>query len=171
VSGRASGQPFAERNGWRLFRHAEFRRAFERLATEVERLVRERPRDWESHPKVKLLRRILDLIEVETPRDPNAPEFAQGNTLGPAHRHWRRAKFMGRFRLFFRFDSASRMIVYAWVNDETTLRQPGRKAGARSDPYTVFAGKLAAGDPPADWAALLDAAQRAETIGPGSQKP
>jgi toxin YhaV len=162
-----SGQPFAERNGWRLFWHAEFRRVFDRLAAEVERLVREWPQDWQSHPEAKLLRRILDLIEVEIPRDPNAPEFAQGNTLGPARRHWRRAKFMGRFRLFFRFDSASRMIVYAWVNDETTLR----KAGARSDPYAVFAGKLAAGDPPDDWAALLDAAQRAETIGPRSQKP
>jgi toxin YhaV len=161
VSGRAGGRPFAERNGWRLFRHGEFRRTLDRLATEVERLAGARPQDWQSHPKAKLLRRILDLIEVEIPRDPNASEFAQGNTLGPAHRHWRRAKFLGRFRLFFRFDSTSRIIVYAWVNDENTLR----KAGARSDPYAVFHHKLASGNPPDDWAALLDEARRAEASG------
>ena len=33
---------------------------------------------------------------------------------------------MGRFRLFFRFDSASKVIIYAWVNDENTLRKVGR---------------------------------------------
>src|SRR5277367_109991 len=147
VSGPAGGRPFAERSGWRLFRHAEFRQTVDQLAGEVERLTVTRPQDWQSHPKAKLLRRILDLIEVEIPRDPNASEFAQGNTLGPTHRHWRRAKFLGRFRLFFRFDSASRVIVYAWVNDENTLR----KAGARSDPYEVFRHKLAAGNPPDDW--------------------
>ncbi len=146
-----SGRAFAERNGWRLFRHAAFRRTLDALAAEVERLAREQPRDWQAHPKAKLLRRITDLVEVEIPRDPNAPEYALGNTLGPTHRHWRRAKFMGRFRLFFRFDSASRMIIYAWVNDENTLR----KAGARTDPYAVFRRRLEEGDPPDDWGALL----------------
>jgi toxin YhaV len=153
-----SGLAFAERNGWRLFRHAEFHRALEALAADVERLSRRQPRDWQSHPRARLLRRILDLIEVEIPRDPNAPEYAQGNTLGPTHRHWRRAKFLGRFRLFFRFDSASRIIVYAWVNDENTLR----KAGARNDPYAVFRRKLDEGHPPDDWATLVAEARHAE---------
>ena len=90
------------------------------------------------------------------PRDPLAPEFRQGNTLGPAHRHWFRTKFAaGRFRLFFRADSASHVIVYAWVNDRDTLR----KAGAASDPYAVFAGMLARGNPPDGWPALLAAAR------------
>jgi toxin YhaV len=145
-----------------LFRHGEFRRTFDELAAEVERLARERPLDWQTHPKAKLLRRILDLIEIEIPRDPNAPEFAQGNTLGRTYRHWRRAKFLGRFRLFFRFDSASRVVVYAWVNDETTLR----KAGARNDPYAVFQRKLTEGNPPDTWAALLAEAQQAEATKP-----
>jgi toxin YhaV len=153
-----SGLPFAERNGWRLFRHAEFRRTLDGLAADVGRLARRQPDDWQSHPKAKLLRRIVDLIEIEIPRDPNAPEFAQGNTLGPSHRHWRRAKFLGRFRLFFRFDSASRVIVYAWVNDENTLR----KAGAWTDPYAVFRRKLDEGNPPDDWGSLLAEAQREE---------
>lgn len=64
------------------------------------------------------------------PRNPNSVEYQLGNTLGPAHRHWRRAKFLGRFRLFYRFSTAHRAIVYAWVNDETTLR----KANSRTDP-------------------------------------
>lgn len=145
-----SGRPFSERNGWRLFRHPAFRVAVDALAIEVE-LARENPRDWQAHPKAKLLRRVTDLIEVEIPRNPNAPEYAQGNTLGPTHRHWRRAKFMGRFRLFFQFDSASKVIIYAWVNDENTLR----KAGSRTDPYAVFQRRLAEGTPPDDWATLL----------------
>ena len=65
---------------------------------------------------------------------------------------------MGRFRLFFRFDSASRTIIYAWVNDENTLR----KAGARSDPYAMFRHKLEMGNPPDDWRELLAEAARAE---------
>ena len=43
------------------------------------------------------------------------------------------------------------MIIYAWVNDENTLR----KAGSRNDPYDVFARLLRKGDPPDDWNALL----------------
>jgi len=37
------------------------------------------------------------------------------------------------------------------VNDENTLR----KAGPKTDPYTVFARQLARSDPPSDWQALL----------------
>jgi toxin YhaV len=90
------------------------------------------------------------------PRDPLAAEFRPGNTLGPAHRHWFGAKFgTNRFRLSLRADAASRTVMYAWVNDRDTLR----KAGAASDPYSVFAGMLAHGNPPDDWPRLLAAAQ------------
>jgi toxin YhaV len=34
-----------------------------------------------------------------------------GNTLGAEYRHWFRAKFFGRFRLF-QYDSEARIIVY-----------------------------------------------------------
>ena len=52
------------------------------------------------------------------PRDPLAAYFRQGNTLCPAYRHCFRAKvFSNRFRLFFRADSASKVVVCAWVND------------------------------------------------------
>ncbi len=140
-----------ERHGWRLTRTRAFEAALAPLEADVRRLAAERPDDWAGHPKAKLLRRITDLILDEIPRDPAANAYALGNTLGPAHRHWRRAKFMQRFRLFFRFDSASRIIVYAWINDETTLR----KAGSRTDPYAVFLRRLNAGDPPSTWDELL----------------
>ena len=95
---------------------------------------------------------VRGLVLDRVPRDPLGPQFRQGNTLGPAHRRWFRAKFAAnRFRLFFRANSVSRIVVYAWVNDRDTLR----KAGAASDPYAVFAGMLSLGDPPGDWATLL----------------
>ena len=121
------------------------------LIKAVEALERHQPATYRSHPKTKLLKRIHDLILVEIPLDPNAAEFQLGNTLGPAHRHWRRAKFLGRFRLFFRFSTAHKAIVYAWVNDETTLR----KAGSKTDPYALFTKRLQEGDPPDHWEDLF----------------
>src|SRR5207245_681355 len=97
----------------------------------------------------------------------NAVEFQLVNTLGPLHRHWRRAKFLGRFRLFFRFSSAHKAIIYAWVNDENTLR----KAGARNDPYAIFNKRLKDGTPPDDWDDLVrgsarKTARRQEEVAP-----
>jgi toxin YhaV len=49
--------------------------------------------------------------------------------------------------LFFRYDSRTKVIVYAWVNDEKTLRS----AGGKNDPYTIFQKMLSRGNPPDDW--------------------
>lgn len=57
------------------------------------------------------------------------------------------AKVFSRFRLFFRYDSRSKVIVYAWVNDENTL----------PDPYAVFEKMLGRSNPPDDWDALTTA--------------
>jgi len=142
-----STEPFAVRNGWSLYAYPAFGDAFESLHEAVEDLKKKRPDGYESHPKAKLLKRIQHLILDEIPRDPNAVEYQLGNTLGPAHRHWRRAKFLGRFRLFYRFSTVHKAVIYAWVNDETTLR----KAGSRTDPYAIFNKRLREGDPPDDW--------------------
>ncbi|MGI8840316.1 MAG: type II toxin-antitoxin system YhaV family toxin [Caulobacteraceae bacterium] len=150
----------ARRNGWTLLRCTPFIETLEKLASDVERIQRDRRNAWAAHPRTKLLARIRDLIFDEIPTDPNAPAFALGNTLGPHRRHWRRAKFMRRFRLFFRFDSVTRIIVYAWVNDESTLR----KAGAKTDPYAIFTRRLDAGDPPDSWADLTSDAKAAERL-------
>jgi toxin YhaV len=147
-----------EGSGWKLYAHPAFSQRWESLIRTVEALAKRQPESYRNHPKAKLLKRVMDLVLVEIPRDPNAAEFQLGNTLGPAYRHWRRAKFLGRFRLFFRFSTAHRAIVYAWVNDETTLR----KAGARSDPYAVFTRRLQEGNPPDNWDTLLQKAKRVE---------
>jgi toxin YhaV len=118
-----------DKPGWSLFAHPAFSETFNALVAEAARLRAADPEGYRQHPKIKLLKRIVDLIEVEIPRDSGAAEFSLGNTLGPEHRHWRRAKFLGRFRLFFRYSSKDRIIIYAWVNDEKTLR----KAGGRND--------------------------------------
>lgn len=125
------------------------------LIRSVEALAKQQPRTYRGQPKAKLLNRVFDLILVDVPRDPNAAEYQLGNTLGPAYRHWRRAKFLGRFRLFFRFSNAHKAILYAWVNDESTLR----KAGARSDPYAVFRRRLEEGNPPDEWDDLFRGAR------------
>ena len=94
---------------------------------------------------------MLDAV----PSDPNREEYRRGNTMGAAFRHWRRAKIGRRFRLFFRFDSKTKIIIFAWVNDENTLRS----SGSNSDPYTVFQKMLERGHPPDDWASLASASK------------
>ena len=90
------------------------------------------------------------------PSDPARDEYRQGNTMGSAYRHWRRAKLGRRYRLFFRYDSKAKVIVYAWVNDEQTLRS----SGSKSDPYAVFEKMLGRGNPPDEWSALVQASKQ-----------
>ena len=163
---RACPIPAVQRNGWSLVLHPAFRDAISDLAAEVEALAEADPSGaWRSHDKAKLLARIVRIVLDEVPVEPGHPRYEQGNTLGPGQRGWRRAKFLQRFRLFFRFDTRHKVIIYAWVNDEATLR----KAGARTDPCRVFRGMLESGDPPADWDALLEACRAESPEGSPSQ--
>ncbi|MBS1996345.1 MAG: type II toxin-antitoxin system YhaV family toxin [Cyanobacteria bacterium SZAS LIN-2] len=139
-------------NGWRLFQYKLFTEQLNKLSLEVRGLQQARPADYRDHPKVKRLARIKKLILEEIPADPAHPQWNQGNTLGPEFRLWKRAKFgKNRFRLFFRFDSKRKVIIYAWVNDENTLRKDGDK----NDPYALFSRGLQKGDPPADLDEIL----------------
>ena len=145
-----------ERHGWGLFAHPLLLGQLDRSIEVAERARRSDPAGWQGNANVRLLANLRDPMFDRVPRDPLAAMFRQGNTLGPEHRHWFRAKFgANRFRLFFRADPTARIVVYAWVNDRDTLR----KAGAASDPYAIFAGMLAAGNPPDAWPALLAAAR------------
>jgi toxin YhaV len=139
------------RNGWRLLAWPAIARQLEELGREVRRLAEADPNGYKQHPQVKLLAVIRRLLLEIIPADPNGHALQLGNTLGPEHRHWRRAKFSGRFRLFFRFHSATRTIIYVWMNDENTLR----KSGGRTDPYAVFYQMLERGKPPSEWEDLL----------------
>jgi toxin YhaV len=142
-------------NGWRLYAHPLFEQQFRRLVEQVESLAAKNPHGYREEPATKLLATINRYVREIVPRDPNAAQFPQGNTLGADNRHWFRAKFHERYRLFFRFSSKEKVIVYAWVNDERTLR----KAGAKTDPYTMFRAMLEAGDPPRTMEQLLSRAK------------
>jgi toxin YhaV len=143
-------------NGWTLLFHEAIIGQLRKLANASERARRADPKGYRSNANVKLLAALAKLMLEVIPADPGRPEYRQGNTLGAEYRHWFRAKFLGRFRLFYRYDSRSHLIVYVWVNDERSLRQ----RGARSDPYEIFRRMLEAGNPPNDWAALVQEASR-----------
>jgi toxin YhaV len=139
-------------NGWRLFQYKLFTHQLDKLVAEVKKLQQIQPATYKNHPKTKRLARIRQLMLEEIPADPGHERWNQGNTLGSQFRFWKRAKFgQNRFRLFFRYDGAKRVIIYAWVNDENTLR----KEGDQNDPYLLFAKGLKKGDPPGDLCELL----------------
>ena len=146
-----------QRHGWTLLFHACVIEQLRKQGAAAERAERSDPQGFENNANVKLFRALGQLIMEVVPSEPSREEFRQGNTMGPSYRHWRRAKIGRRFRLFFRYDSKARAIVYAWVNDEETLRS----AGSKSDPYAVFEKMLGRGNPPDDWAALVAASQAA----------
>ena len=142
-------------HGWTLFAHPLFLEQVEALAGQVEKLRQKHPGDFQRKNVAKRLKAILDLAFKKIPQDPTRPDFRQCNTLGPEHRHWFRAKFFQQYRLFFRFHQASKIIVYAWVNDEDTKQ--AYKSG--DDAYRVFQKMLSTGHPPNDWETLVTAAK------------
>jgi toxin YhaV len=144
--------------GWEIFAHPLLLDQLERLIAAVEIERRKDPDGYKTTPNAKLLAALERLIWEIIPADPTRAEFRQGSTLGEGRKHWFRAKFGGgRFRLFFRYRADAKVIVFAWVNDETTLRT----YGAKSDAYAVFRRMLERGNPPDDWNALLAAARAA----------
>lgn len=144
-----------QRHGWNLLFHECLSEQLKTLYSAAERAKQQDPKGFESNANVRLFTALSKLLFDVVPSDPNREEYRQGNTMGTAFRHWRRAKIGRRFRLFFRFDSKTRIIIFAWVNDENTLRS----SGSKSDPYIVFQRMLERGRPPDDWAALITASQ------------
>ncbi len=148
-------------DGWAIFAHPLLLDQLEKLVAAVEKVRRSDPDGFANHANTKLLAMLRRLIFETVPADPTRPEYRQGDTLGQDRKHWFRAKFgNGRFRLFFRFDSRTRVIIFAWVNDESTLRT----CGAKTDAYAVFRKMLASGNPPDDWADLLREASAGPTL-------
>jgi hypothetical protein len=65
--------------------------------------------------------------------------------LGEEYKHWFRAKFLQQFRLFFRYQQTegAKIIVLAWVNDDSTLRA----YESANDTYAVFRKMMKRGKP------------------------
>ena len=145
-----------EVNGWELFAHPLLLEQLDKLARAVEKEQARKPKADRQSANFKLLAALRQLLFITIPSDPTRPEYRQGATLGAARKHWFRAKFGGqRFRLFFRYDSTAKILIYAWVNDSDTLRT----YGAKSDAYATFKRMLDRGSPPDDWNALLKEAK------------
>lgn len=138
-------------NGWLILAHPLFLDALEELMREVERL---RTKDQVGYVHKRATKRLAALRKLAfevIPADPTSVSFRQGITLGAEHSHWCRAKFFQQYRLFFRYHSAAKIIVLAWVNDDSTLR--GYESD--SDAYRTFRKMLDEGNPPTSWDELV----------------
>ena len=142
-------------NGWTIFAHPLFLDEIDTLIEQVEKFKSKDPVNYVKKNASKRLAAIAKLAFEVIPKDPTISDYRQGSTLGDDHKHWFRAKFFQQYRLFFRFDSASKIIVYSWVNDEKNKRAYGSK----TDAYRVFEKMLNSGHPPDSWEQLLKEAK------------
>lgn len=131
-------------------RYAALRDEARRLKDQLE------PEQWRAHPVVKLAAGIRRMVMEVVPQDALAPAFrlrgdleafcrASGIALPP------------RYRLFWVVSPTTRVVIFLYLNDETTLRE----AGARTDPYQVFARMVRRGQIGPDFESNLAAWQRA----------
>src|SRR3546814_19627453 len=67
------------------------------------------PQGFESNANVKLINALSHLMLEVVPSDPSRDEYRQGNTLGAAYRHWRRAQIGRRFRQIGRASRRARV--------------------------------------------------------------
>jgi len=143
-------------DGWVVAAHPLFLSQVEALISEVEKAKASNPDTYRRKPAAKRLAAIRKLAFTEIPSDLAHPKYRLGTTMGADYRYWRRAKFFERYRLFFRYKEADRLIVLVWVNDGSTLRE----RGARNDVYNVFKKMLGSGTPPSTWSDLVAECQR-----------
>jgi toxin YhaV len=141
-------------NGWTVYAHPLFLDQLEALIGSVENA---RKKDRKGHKKkraAKLLAAVLKVAFEDIPSDPTRDIYRQGGTLGEEYKHWFRAKFLQQFRLFFRYQQSegAKIIVLAWVNDDSTLH------AYESANDAVFRKMLKRGNPPDIWKDLLAAA-------------
>jgi toxin YhaV len=144
---------------WQLFYFKLFKAALDDLEQTVTKLAQQDLSGYKAHPKTRLLASVYKAITQLVPANPDHPDFRLGKTLGAQYSNWRRVKkgIPERYRLFFRFASSPvALIVYAWFNDEHSLR----KAGSKTDVYEVFKRMLSRGHVPSSIADLLSASSR-----------
>ena len=138
-------------HGWTVIAHPLFLAKLEALSTQVHAQMQKDPTGYTERNAYKRLAAIKRLAFDVIPQDPTKSEYRQGATLGEGHKHWFRAKFFQQYRLFFRYHTPSRIIVLAWVNDESSKRA----YESHDDAYKVFQKMLDNGHPPDDWDQLL----------------
>jgi len=133
-------------HGWTVYFHPVFAERYNQLLARAAALRRELSREeYRHHHSVKLLAKVTRVIREAVPANPDAPEFRLKRDLAK----FRRVEGHGlpqRYRVFWVFSSRLRVIIFLYLNDETTLR----KEGADTDPYEVFKRLIARGEIRAD---------------------
>jgi toxin YhaV len=142
-------------NGWKIFTHSLFLNQLEELLRQVELLRQKDSQNYQRKNAAKRLAAIAELAFKVIPQDPTRNEYRLGATLGNEYKHWFRAKFFQQYRLFFRYHQGSKIIIFAWVNDENSKRA----YNSRTDAYLVFTKMLKNNHPPDNWDVLLREAQ------------
>lgn len=145
-------------HGWTVFAHPLFLDQVENLINQVAVLKQKDATGYHKKNATKRLAAIAKLAFDVIPQDPTKLDYRQGGTLGEDRKHWFRAKFFQQYRLFFRYHASSRIIILAWVNDDSTKRAYESK----DDAYQVFRKMLTSGHPPDSWEALLQEARQEE---------
>jgi len=149
-----------EFNGWSIFAHTLFIEQFDNLLAEAIEVPGSDDETVDRSKAAKLLAAVVHIIENIIPADPSSPNFHLGKTLGEGATLWKRVKFHQQYRLFFRYDSRSKIIVLGWMNDSSTLRAYESK----NDAYRVFGKMLKSGRPPTKWEDLLAEAKKSPSL-------
>lgn len=154
ATNQQEGRQAVSKSGWTLYAHPVL---LDQLDKVKARAIKEDNPDGDA---AKVLAWLVRAIFDEIPQDPTLQIYRQGKTLGKGKTHWFRDKYAGRFRLFFRYNSSAKIIIFGWVNDENSLRTYGSK----TDAYQVFKNMLEKGAPPNDWDVLLNESSKDTAI-------
>jgi toxin YhaV len=100
-----------EVQGWRTFAHPLFEKQLEKLTRQVERLEARDPKGYAAHPATKILATLNYFIREAIPNDPDGAQFQPSG-------YWLRARFHGRYHLYYRISREHRIILYVWVRNE-----------------------------------------------------
>lgn len=142
-----------KRNGWEIFFFKIFYEQYSQLVNDVNELYQKDQNTYKSHPKTKLLASIQKSIKDDVPADPFHKKFMLSKTLEKKYKEWRRVKkgLPQRYRMFFRFYSITKEIIFAWINSEGSIR----KSGDKHDVYVIFKKMLDRGEIPKDYEELI----------------
>ena len=138
-------------NSWRIFIHESLEKQLEKLAGSVAWMHVAEQTTSKNNRQKKVLKAIKRAMYESVPAAPGRAEHRLGHTIGREHTAWFRVKLLQQFRLFYRYDSVQKVIVYVWVNDAESLRAYGSK----TDAYALFQKMLASGYPPGSFEELL----------------
>jgi toxin YhaV len=142
-------KPF-DANGWTILLYTDFQLQWEDLTAKVIKLKSKlEPKDFITHPDVKLLKAIDSVIRDKISLDPTARHFVLRRPL----ERYGRLKKMGlpqRYRLFFRAFAERRVIIILWLGFP-------HKEGDRRDCYQVFSRMVANGKLPDSYELLVAA--------------